>query len=239
MATKILYLCKKGRFIKRIGDSKKDFCEELDRVEDCQRFAKDQEEVKFRSMETCRHYNKDANKSTGTERGQPVNKKAKTEVFNLSGQKIQRVSGLGKKALIIQQLKDVLLYYKCAPFSATCTLRDYQQNDSYAYYNATEPLYKKAVNIVSSMFTKCSYKELYSNYQISEVEPYFYSRNRLFYLDLEISYIACLDLLLYQYGSMNSVKLFIIRFYNILEKQIPKRNTMFVYGNPNSGEYKV
>lgn len=123
----------------------------------------------------------------------------------------------------------------CVPLSATCELSIWLNNPRLSFYGREDADYKRAVSTVQRKFTHFNYQDIV-NLMAKTSHLVWYARSDDHYLTNERSIDLVIRLLVFQYGSVDEARLFVERLWNIVEKKIPKKNTMFVNGPANCGK---
>lgn len=161
--------------------------------------------------------------------------------------KRRRASGSGykpspkvKSRLIdLHELVRIISMILACPFHASCETDAWMEDPNLASFDKSDSDYKKAVSYVQRKTQSLTYVDLLHWYSVADKGPVWYSRKDGHYLPLLESWKVVHGILLHQYGSVVYVREFLVRLFNILEKQLPKKNAMFIYGPPNCGKSYV
>lgn len=140
---------------------------------------------------------------------------------------------------IKEDLEELLNTFIVYPIDNIRNYKDFYENDVFV-----DP---KNVKIVNQVFE--NYKKEICFKSTKELEKYYYKDNLVlkfgcgfkefddFYLDLESSFNVVLNLLNFQFDNdEENIKIFLQTFINILDRKIPKLNTMCIVGPPQAGK---
>lgn len=120
------------------------------------------------------------------------------------------------------------------PFENSCNNELWIKDKYLRFYDNSDPDYKRACSTVRRSTTYLTLEELIKLHEDTSTFRYYYSSKPDYYLSTQESFEWVDKLLIHQYG--DSVKDFLTRLINVTEKQLPKRNTMFIKGKPNCGK---
>lgn len=134
-----------------------------------------------------------------------------------------------------QELMNALKCYLCVPLVSTCELESWLNNPRLAFYGKSDDVYKRAVDTLQRQFSHYKYADIVK--LINDTPNcVWYARHDAHYMSPSNSFNVCKSLLMFQYRTEEEVKNFLQRLYNICEKVIPKKNTMFISGKSNCGK---
>jgi len=136
-------------------------------------------------------------------------------------------------------IEELLYYYPTCPRQSFMKIKEFYNNR-----NLKDTLVhcKWAEKDLRNWCLKLSDWQLtdYINYYNDpKVKPYFNAYNRLreqVYFDISQSVAIANELLLYQFGDSENVHDFLNYLINILDRRVPKLNTLAIYGEPCSGK---
>lgn len=123
--------------------------------------------------------------------------------------------------------------YLVVPINNTCDIVEWYSNEETASYDKSDREYSRIVNHMQKMFARMNFHQI-CDYVAKIENPRYFARDDNFYLTTEQSIDVLDDFLDFQYG--NKKIAFVKRLYDICEKQLPKKNSMFVLGAPCSGK---
>lgn len=146
---------------------------------------------------------------------------------------IRRKPGVENKVELIEKLIENMLLLLCVPFESSCHCQAWVNNHNLFIYDSANTEYKLAASSLQRRTALLSFSELLTLHNNSP-NPTYYARNNQHYLSLEESIDIVEKLLDFQYK--DKVKDFMLRLYSICERTIPKKNSMFILGRPNSGK---
>lgn len=126
---------------------------------------------------------------------------------------------------IVKQILRIL----SIPLDSACSTTDWLNDKYLSFYDKKNSDYQLAVSTINRMTTSLSFQQLYEIQTTTGCLQTYHRRFGQHYYSIEESLTHIKQLLEHQYGS-NGIGEFVIRLYQILEKEIPKKNTMFVQG---------
>lgn len=150
---------------------------------------------------------------------------------NLPG--VRGKPGINEKVELIEHLMKNILLQLCVPFESSCHCSSWVNNHNLFIYDNANTEYKLACSSIQRRTSNMSYSEIVQLHKLSP-NPTYYSRQNNHYLSVEDSLKYITQLLVHQYGS--EYKSFLKRVYDVCERNIPKKNSMFITGKPNSGK---
>ena len=133
------------------------------------------------------------------------------------------------------RLVNALNEFLCVPVYSTCELQQWIENPVLSFFDKADPDYKRAVSTVARRLQFLTFDQIWELVENAQ-SPMWYARTPDHYMSVEESIKIVRSLLLYQYGSRDTVREFLHRLYNVCERVEPKRNSMFVSGPPNCGK---
>ena len=141
--------------------------------------------------------------------------------------------GVNNKVMTCETLIENILLLLCVPFESSCHCIEWVANHNLFIYDTSNTEYVLAVKCIQRRTALSSFNQLLEYHQNAKF-PTYYARNKNHYLSLDDSIRHVEDLLFFQYKE--NVKGFIERLFIITEKKLPKKNSMFIVGKPNSGK---
>lgn len=132
---------------------------------------------------------------------------------------------------ILTNLKLIL----CVPIESTCQTGIWMSHKLLRYYNNSDTEYKRACSTFNREIQPLEYAELLKIH-LATKGVYFARNTTQHYYEPQESCDHIEALLLHQYKTPEDVKAFINRLWNICEKKIPKKNTIFIHGAASSGK---
>nr|QVW56845.1 MAG: putative nonstructural protein NS1 [Tarsiger cyanurus ambidensovirus] len=133
---------------------------------------------------------------------------------------------------LVRALKQLV----CVPIYSTCETTEWMLNNDLAYFDKSDPDYRRAVSTVDRSLLSMSFNTIGAWIDDPDCSPLWYARTPDHYMPRDVGYRIVERLLTFQYGDKEGMVKFLQRIYNIAERQIPKKNTMFIRGPPNSGK---
>lgn len=124
---------------------------------------------------------------------------------------------------LIRQLLRVL----STPIESACDTEVWYNDKNLSIFNSKSPDYQTACSTIMKMTSQLSFKEIYEIHNANGCLNIYGARNENHYFNREESFIHIQKLLEHQY---NDVHGFVQRLFNITERLIPKRNSIFVRG---------
>ena len=140
---------------------------------------------------------------------------------------------IDNKVELIEHLMKNIKLLLCVPFESSCHCSSWVNNHNLFIYDNANPEYKLACASIQRQTANYNFKQILELHNQSP-NPTYYARTPNHYLNLADSIKFVEELLNFQYPG--EVKEFITRLYNICERILPKRNSMFIMGKPNSGK---
>lgn len=150
-------------------------------------------------------------------------------VFEPDRKLLNRMSLHTKLLTILKQLM-------CVPVESSCTTPLWMTHPYLSYYNSSKPEYKDACSTYNRLTQYLSFDDLYQLHSNPLANPVYFQREGFNYFTPDVSLSLCEELLFHQYKEESEVRLFLVRLYNITEKLIKKKNSMFIKGPANSGK---
>lgn len=111
----------------------------------------------------------------------------------------------------------------------------------YKFYDLNSTFLKNCIRILHNQYNEMSIAEMYKHYVSIEPQHLIFNSSlgniTEYYYSVKSSIIVMENLLLYQfYDSAESVKEFLLTLLNVLDKRVPKKNSLFVLSPPNAGK---
>lgn len=137
-------------------------------------------------------------------------------------------------------LSDLLKYYPTCPPDAFINIKEFYQNPALNRLDENDKKVKVTLRNWCTTIRDWDIFDFNTYYHTSGVKPYFnaYARmtNNLYY-DVEKSIEIANKLLFYQFNNdENEIKSFLTVLYNIIDKKIPKLNSLCIYSEPSAGK---
>ena len=135
--------------------------------------------------------------------------------------------------MLLENLKLLL----CVPIEASCDTSEWLKQPELLFFNKSDPDYKKACSAYLRLTQYLTFDDLHSLHTNPNAKCLYYQRTpEPYYMSPSESLALVEQLLFHQYGSLEAVTNFVRRLYEICEKMLPKKNTMYCCGAPNSGK---
>ena len=135
-------------------------------------------------------------------------------------------------AFLLQNIEELL----CIPVESSCDTLDWLTHPGLIFFNKAEPDYKKACSAYLRRTQYLTFDQLFELHQNAKNPKYYQRTPEPYYYSVAESLEYSEKLLLHQYGDYEQVKNFLQRLFDITEKIIPKKNTMHIIGEANSGK---
>lgn len=148
----------------------------------------------------------------------------------LSGSDFKPNLAVKKRVDNNEQIIKQLLRILSIPIESACSTNAWLENKYLSFYDKKNADYQIAVTQINRMISSMSYQEILSVHNADGCLRVYNARNNNHYFSLDESNTHIEQLLLHQYQTEDGVKAFVKRVYEICEKIIPKKNTMFVFG---------
>lgn len=226
------YLLKEPRQLVHVQIGPKSECEAVHRLKDIRQTLPNVGIGGEGTMETCEY----ESESIPTEqRAGPSGVRQNQGITSYIDQGVENISWSGGKSIstsrklqLNKYLIKHLLRLLCVPIEASCTTTDWMATDELIIYDASNPDYKLAVASLQRLTCNLKYNEIQNLHNMPGCLGIYSARNNNHYFTLEESIQHVEYLLRFQYDE-NFVP-FLKRLYDICEKNIPKKNSMFVQG---------
>lgn len=125
----------------------------------------------------------------------------------------------------------------CIPVESSCDTMEWLTHPELIFFNRSDPDYKKACSAYIRKTQYLTFEQISSLHTQEDVKGLYYQRtDTQFYYSISESLQYIEQLLLHQYKSIEGVKDFLKRLFEVTEKLSPKKNTMSISGPPNSGK---
>lgn len=126
--------------------------------------------------------------------------------------------------------------FMCVPLSSTCELTEWMKDEYLAYYGKRDNDYQRAVDHVTrtTMYHTCD--EIWKLINEGTRLPVWHARTPNHYLSDTKSLALVKSVLRNQYETVDEVRKFVQRLFDICERKDPKKNTMSIVGPPNCGK---
>lgn len=236
------YFCKCPRRFLHLSVGKLSILQQIDQIRDLQgppeiqEYNTDEEmDDRFFPRNDARRQSYDA-RSGNSQESQRTSIVDAQESGEVPGSSYRATGQLERRMAHHNKLVQVLEEFMCVPFYSTCETQAWLENPYLTYFDKADNDYKRAVSTVSRKTQHLSMKDIWQMLQKPSANPHWYARTADHYLDVDVSLKYVEDLLIWQYGSTNAVSDFLHTLYSIVEKLLPKKNTLYVTGPPNSGK---
>lgn len=141
-----------------------------------------------------------------------------------------------KRSANLKEIEKLILLTPCRPLIAWKTTRSYLEK--YIYMYKPQDI-DTVMNIIGLKMQNWTIPEFISFYQNPNVKPRFrahYNEVDHEYLDVEESINVCQQFLKFQFNDEENIRDFLCYLYKILDRQIPKLNTLMVVAPATSGK---
>lgn len=149
---------------------------------------------------------------------------------NLSGNDFKPSLQVKKRVDLSNQLVSQIMRILAIPIEAACSTNPWLQDTYLSYFDKKNSDYQLACSTINRMISSLTFDQLYEIHTTKGCLQIYNNRSGDHYYNLEDSIKVCEKLLLHQYETEENVKLFLQKLYNICEKIIPKKNTLFIQG---------
>lgn len=231
----IEYLLENPRQLVHIQIGTDSFIEEIHRLENLRSSFYSGRDSTERPMEMCEFSLQDGDRSLGFN-NEPDDFEEVRGIERFINQGLEQIPWIGQTtntALRKQRLNHYLichlLKYLVTPIEKAADTEEWLDNPNLAIYDASNPDYKLAVNSVYRLTCNLDFNQIYNIHNTPGCLGIYSARNNDHYFSIDESIEHIEQLLIHQYGRDN-VPGFILRLYQICEKIIPKKNSMFIYG---------
>lgn len=120
------------------------------------------------------------------------------------------------------------------PLSAACDLDDWIADPQLCVFDKSDPDYKRAYTHVQRELSFYTYQQLLELQK--KTKPVYYARHPNHYLDIDAS-VAFIDKLLSWQTKSEAEKInWIATIHSIMERELPKCNSIYISSPPNSGK---
>ncbi|KAE9530106.1 hypothetical protein AGLY_011568 [Aphis glycines] len=137
-------------------------------------------------------------------------------------------------------INELLKYYPTCPPDAFINIKEFYLNPILNKYDETDRNVRLQLRNWCNVIRDWDLYDFNTYYHTSGVKPYFnaYSRTSVsVYYSVEKSLIIANELLRYQFeNNEKEIKQFLNTLYNVLDKKIPKLNSICVYSPPSAGK---
>lgn len=133
-----------------------------------------------------------------------------------------------RKLKIIRYLVRNLLRYLTVPIEAACSTAQWMEVPLNTIFEAGNPEYKLAVNTIYKLTCNLDIHQIYKIHTTPGCIGLYSSTHPNYYYNQDDSLVHIETLLKHQYG--DNITEFLNHLYEITEKKIPKKNSMFVLG---------
>lgn len=153
----------------------------------------------------------------------------------------EQKNGINQHQQLPVNLSDLLKYYPTCPPDAFINIKEFYQNPALNRLDENDKKVKVTLRNWCSTIRDCrDIFDFNTYYHTTGVKPYFNAYVRMtnnLYYDLEKSIEIANKLLYYQFNNDgNQIKSFLTVLYNIIDKKIPKLNSLCIYSEPSAGK---
>lgn len=231
----IEYLLQKPRSLLHIQIGENSFGEEIHRLENLSESESTSRDRSTELVEECRIQMQDGSgqefsveRSDSSEIGR-IEKFINQGYDNISRPRSAETGSL-KKSANIDYLMRHILKILATPLESACQTQYWMEDSLLSIYDNSNSEYKLAVSNLHRLTQNLTFEQLFKLQTAPGCHSVYNQRsNNQHYLSIEESIEAVEQLLAYQYGPDN-VSQFILRVYEICEKKIAKKNSMYVQG---------
>lgn len=152
----------------------------------------------------------------------------------------QRVWGKGNTAEIHAKMEKVMALQPCAPLTNLCDSSMWIDDNDLKYIRQDDKNYKNFIDMWQTKICSWTVFDFNSFYKAEGCQPTFncgFQSVEDKYYNVTDSVNVISELLLYQFDNCeNDVKLFLCDLYNIIDRKIPKCNTLLIQSPPSAGK---
>lgn len=145
--------------------------------------------------------------------------------------------GIPKKP---ELLMDLIMFYPCCPPEALVNIKEFYENDNLNCIEESDKIFKVSIRNWCSRIREWSIFDFNTYYCDSRVHPYFNSYSRQMgsvYFSVDESLSIANELLMFQCDNDGeNVVNFLTDLYNVLDKKIPKKNSILIKSPPSAGK---
>lgn len=137
---------------------------------------------------------------------------------------------------------DFLRQYAVSPINHIFNL-PFWLTSNYKFFNKLSSLMINIMKIHSNFYNDLTVEELYTHFMGLEPQYIVFNSPTVnidhYYMNLTDSIFVMEELANYQfYNNQENVKQFFFNLFNILDRKVPKKNTLFILSAPNAGKNK-
>lgn len=144
------------------------------------------------------------------------------------------------KTLLADKIMKMLVRYPCSPIENICDVKEWIFDDDLQYIRASNRIYLDVLDTFQKRICTFNLKDYVSFYNDEECFPKFSSGPSAFndiYFDIPTSITVIEKLLNHQFGEDKvQIDYFLRTLYNVLERRIPKMNSIALIGPKSSGK---
>lgn len=137
-------------------------------------------------------------------------------------------------------ITELLYRYPTCPPSAFMYIKEFFNNPNVNHIVNNDKFAERDVRNWCSKLNSWTFNDFKLYYEDDKVSPYFNSYNRLsseVYYSIDESVDIAVKLLKYQFHNISeNITIFLTDLYNILDKKVPKLNTLAILADPNAGK---
>lgn len=221
------------------------FLEKIHRLKGIRQYQRTQESTGLScTMEMCELSSEDdARQSshsgpdeTSTQRNQRTTRSASGERQSVSRSKRIRIGPSQYKVNNHAAMMAKILELLVTPLANSCEHYKWLDDPILSFYDKSDLDYRRAISVVQRKIALYSFREIIELSSKSPDGPIYFARDNNHYMSYGDSLAAVKELLFHQYKDEKNVIAFLKRLCAVCEKQIPKKNSMYITGPPNAGK---
>lgn len=145
-----------------------------------------------------------------------------------------------RKEILADKIESMIYKYPTSPIDSICCITEWLYNDDLKHIRADHREFKMVLDLVEKRFTGFTLKDFLYHYNDKHCIPKFRAINMPYdelYYDIATSISIIEKLLMYQFNDDNvAIDYFLRSIYNVLERRIPKLNTIIFHGDKSAGK---
>lgn len=134
-----------------------------------------------------------------------------------------------------RRLQQSIGEFGVVPVASTCEVEKWLDHPFLCFYSKRDADYQRAVNYRERMYARWNHSQIV-DYLSHLSEPYFMARHDAHYYEVDYSVNLIERLLLFQYAFEDEVAAFLQRLFDICDRRLPKKNSMYIEGEACSGK---
>lgn len=144
-------------------------------------------------------------------------------------------SSIKAKKITHDQFKSIIKNLLVIPFESTCNVTQWVMDDHLSLIDSRNQDYQLAVTSLQRQTAFYTYDQLLSLHENASNAQY-YARTEHHYLPMDKSIEVIESLLNHQFLNSSTKQEFLITLFNILERRLPKMNSIYISGPANCGK---